>query len=59
VLAEIVRDPAFIAEVNKFNLAAGYAGAEEVRTMVEQAMTALDEKGLAQAREIALERYYQ
>jgi len=59
VLAEIVRDPAFIAEVNKFNLAAGYAGADEVRTMVEQAMTALDEKGLAQAREIALERYYQ
>jgi tripartite-type tricarboxylate transporter receptor subunit TctC len=58
LLAEILRDPAFVAEVKKFNLAAGFAGAEEVRATVEQAMTTLDEKALAELRDIALERYY-
>jgi tripartite-type tricarboxylate transporter receptor subunit TctC len=57
-LAGILRDPAFIAEVQKVNLAAGYASAEEVQATVERAMTTLDEKGLAEMREIALERYY-
>jgi tripartite-type tricarboxylate transporter receptor subunit TctC len=58
-LAEILQDPAFIAEVQKVNLAAGYASAEEVQATVEGAMTTLDEKGLAEMRDIALERYYQ
>jgi hypothetical protein len=40
------------------NLAASYASAEEVRATVEKAMTTLDEKGIADMREIALERYY-
>jgi tripartite-type tricarboxylate transporter receptor subunit TctC len=57
-LAEILRDPAFIAEVQKVNLAAGYASAEEVQATVERAMTTLDEKGLAEMKDIALERYY-
>jgi len=57
-LADILRDPAFIAEVQKVNLAAGYASAEEVQATVERAMTTLDDKGLAEMREIALERYY-
>jgi tripartite-type tricarboxylate transporter receptor subunit TctC len=59
LLADILRDPAFIAEVGKFNLSAGYASADEVRATVERAMTTLDEKGLAEMRDIALERYYQ
>jgi tripartite-type tricarboxylate transporter receptor subunit TctC len=58
-LAEILRDPIFVAEVQKVNLAAGYASAEEVQATVERAMTTLHEKGLAEMREIALERYYQ
>src|SRR5262249_35271387 len=58
VRADILRDPAYIAEVKKVNLAAGYASAEEVRSGVEKAMTSLDEKGLAEMKEIALERYY-
>jgi tripartite-type tricarboxylate transporter receptor subunit TctC len=57
-LAEILRDPAFVAEVQKVNLAAGYASAEEVGATVERAMTTLDDKGLTEMREIALERYY-
>jgi tripartite-type tricarboxylate transporter receptor subunit TctC len=57
-LAEILQDPAFVAEVQKVNLAAGYASAEEVQATVERAMTTLDDKGLAEMKEIALERYY-
>jgi tripartite-type tricarboxylate transporter receptor subunit TctC len=58
-LGEILRDPAFVAEVQKLNLAAGYASADDVRETVERAMTTLDEKGLAEMRDIALDRYYQ
>jgi tripartite-type tricarboxylate transporter receptor subunit TctC len=58
VLGEILRDPTFVAEVGKLNLSAGYASAEEVTATVEQAMTMLDEKGLVEMRDIALERYY-
>jgi tripartite-type tricarboxylate transporter receptor subunit TctC len=57
-LTDVLRDPAYIAEIRKVNLAAGFAGADEVRAAVEKAMTTLDEKGLAEMREIALERYY-
>jgi len=57
-LGEILRDPAYVAEIRKVNLAAGYANAEEVRMMVEKAMTTLDERGLAEMKEIALDRYY-
>ena len=57
-LAGILRDPAYIAEITKVNLAAGFASAEDVRKTVEQAMTTLDEKGLAELKDIALERYY-
>jgi tripartite-type tricarboxylate transporter receptor subunit TctC len=57
-LGEVLQDPAYIAEVQKVNLAAGYASAEDVGQTVERAMTTLDDKGLAEMKEIALERYY-
>jgi len=58
-LAEIIRDPAFVAEAKKLSLSANHAGADEVRATVEQAMTMLDKAGLAEIRQIALDRYYQ
>jgi tripartite-type tricarboxylate transporter receptor subunit TctC len=58
-LAEIIRAPAFVAEAKKLSLSANHAGADEVRATVEQAMTLLDKAGLAEIRQIALERYYQ
>jgi len=58
-LAEIIRDPAFVAETKKLTLSANHAGADEVRATVEQAMTLLDKAGLAEIRQIALDRYYQ
>jgi tripartite-type tricarboxylate transporter receptor subunit TctC len=57
-LAEILRDPAFIAEMKKVNLSAGYLSADEVQASVEKAMTTLDAKGLAEMKDIALNRYY-
>ena len=57
-LADVLRDPAFIAEIKKVNLAAGYLGADEVQAAVEKAMTTLDAKGLADMKDIALNRYY-
>lgn len=57
-LAEILRDPAFIAEMKKVNLSAGYLSAEDVQASVEKAMTTLDAKGLADMKDIALNRYY-
>jgi tripartite-type tricarboxylate transporter receptor subunit TctC len=57
--ADIIRDPAFVAEVKALGLSAHHAGADEVRATIEQAMTALDQAGLAEVRHIALERYYQ
>jgi tripartite-type tricarboxylate transporter receptor subunit TctC len=57
-LADVLRDPAFIAEMKKVNLAAGYLSAEEVRMAVDKAMTTLDAKGLAEMKDIALNRYY-
>jgi tripartite-type tricarboxylate transporter receptor subunit TctC len=54
--AEIIRDPAFVAEAKKLSLSANHAGADEVRATVEQAMTLLDKAGLAEIRQIALER---
>ena len=58
-LAEIIRDPAFVAEAKRLSLSANHAGADEVRATVEQAMTLLDKAGLAEIRQIALDRYYQ
>lgn len=58
VIGEILTDPAFVAEVKKLNLSAGYIGAEQVRATVDSAMTNFDEKGLAEVKEIALKRYY-
>ena len=55
----LIRDPAFVAEARKLSLSANHAGADEVRATVEQAMTMLDKAGLAEVRQIALERYYQ
>jgi len=48
-----------IAEVKKLGLSANHAGADEVRAAIEQAMTTLDQAGLAEVRNVALERYYQ
>jgi tripartite-type tricarboxylate transporter receptor subunit TctC len=58
-LSQIVQDPAFVAEMKKFKLSAGFADAKTVEATVERAMTTLDEKGLAEMKEIALNRYYQ
>ena len=57
--AEVIRDPGFIAEVKKLGLSANHAGADEVGAAIEQAMTTLDQAGLAEVRNVALERYYQ
>ena len=57
-LADVLRDPAFIAEMNKVNLAAAYLSADDVQASVEKAMTTLDAKGLAAMKDIALNRYY-
>jgi tripartite-type tricarboxylate transporter receptor subunit TctC len=58
VLADVLRDPAFIAEMNKVNLAAAYLSADDVQASIEKAMTTLDAKGLAAMKDIALNRYY-
>ena len=58
-LSQILQDPAFIAEMKKFKLSAGFADAKTVEATVERAMTTLDDKGLAEMKEIALNRYYQ
>ncbi len=57
-LAEVLHDPAYVADIKKMNLAAGYASAEEVQASVEKAMTTLDDKGLSEMKQIALERFY-
>jgi putative tricarboxylic transport membrane protein len=54
---EIIRDPAFVAEVKKFSLSANYASSDDVHAAVEKAMT-LDEAAIAEVRQIALDRYY-
>jgi len=56
--AEVIRDPAFIAEIKRLKLSASHAGADAVRAAVEQAITTLDAAGLAEVRDIALNRYY-
>lgn len=57
-LAKVLQDPAFDAEMKKVKLSVGFADAKTVQATVEQAMTALDAKGLAEAKDIALNRYY-
>jgi tripartite-type tricarboxylate transporter receptor subunit TctC len=59
VLGEILQDPAFIADMKKHKLSAGFADAKTVEATVERAMTTLDAKGLAEIKDIALNRYYQ
>ena len=57
-LAEVIGDPGFVAEIKRLKLSANYASADTVRAAVEQAMTTLDAAGLAEVRDIALNRYY-
>jgi len=57
--AEVIRDPGFIAEVKKLGLSANHASADEVSAAIERAMTTVDQAGLAEVRDVALERYYQ
>jgi tripartite-type tricarboxylate transporter receptor subunit TctC len=57
-LASIIRNPEFIAQIKKYSMSANYAGADEIDASVKQAMTTLDDKGIAEVRDIALERYY-
>ena len=57
-LGDILRDPAFVAEVKKVNLAAGYASAEEVQAIGRAGDDTLDDNGLAEMNDIALDRYY-
>jgi tripartite-type tricarboxylate transporter receptor subunit TctC len=56
--AEIIRDPAFVAETAKAKLSVSYASGEQLQIMIGQAMQTLDEKAIAEVREIALDRYY-
>lgn len=58
VFTDVIRDPAFIAEARRVSLSANYASAEEVSATVEHVMTMLDQAGLAEVRNVALERYY-
>ena len=58
VFADVIGDPTFVAEVKRLSLTANYASADEVRGSVEQAMETLDGAGLAEVRDIALNRYY-
>jgi hypothetical protein len=58
-LAQILQDPAFIAEMKKHRLSAGFADARTLEATVERALTTLDAKGLAELKDIALNRYYQ
>ena len=44
--------------MKKVNLSANYLSAEGVQALVEKAMTTLDAKGLAEMKDIALNRYY-
>jgi tripartite-type tricarboxylate transporter receptor subunit TctC len=57
-LASIIRNPEFIAQIKKYSLSANYASAQEIDAAVERAMTTLDDKGIAEVRQIALDRYY-
>jgi tripartite-type tricarboxylate transporter receptor subunit TctC len=57
-LADTLRDPAFIAEMTKVSLAASYLSAADLQASVERAMTTLDAGGLAEMKDIALNRYY-
>jgi tripartite-type tricarboxylate transporter receptor subunit TctC len=57
-LSAVLRDPAFIGEMKKFNLAAGYLSAQDLEAAVEKAMTTLDANELAEMKDIALNRYY-
>jgi tripartite-type tricarboxylate transporter receptor subunit TctC len=56
--AEVIQDPAFVAETKKAMLSVTFASAQRVEAMVADAMATLDEKALAETREIALDRYY-
>jgi tripartite-type tricarboxylate transporter receptor subunit TctC len=56
--ADIIHNPEFLAQIKKYNLSANYARPEEVDASIERAMTTLDDKGIAEVREIALDRYY-
>jgi tripartite-type tricarboxylate transporter receptor subunit TctC len=56
--ADVIRDPAFAAEVKRLSLSVNYASAHEVRAAVDQAMDTLDKAGIAEVRDIALNRYF-
>ena len=57
-LAEIVNDPAFVAETKKIGLSVSWGDAASVGAMVRRVMTGLDAKSLAEIRDITLNRYY-
>ncbi len=56
--ADILADPAVLAEVKKLGLSVSYAPGEAVQGMIAKVMTALDAKGLAEVKDITLNRYY-
>ncbi len=57
-LREILTDPDFIAEAKKLNLSAAFASAGDVADMMARAMKTLDAKGLAEIKDIIVNRYY-
>lgn len=57
-LREILTDPDFIAEAKKMNLSAGYASAGDLGDMMARAIRTLDAKGLAELKDIVVNRYY-
>jgi tripartite-type tricarboxylate transporter receptor subunit TctC len=59
VFAEVIADPAFVAEMKRLSLSASYASADEIGVTVERAMDTLDKAGLAEVRDVAINRYYQ
>ncbi len=56
--AEILTDTAVLAEFKKLGLSVSYAPGEAVQGMMTKVMTALDAKGLAEVKDITLNRYY-
>jgi hypothetical protein len=44
--------------VKRLSLSVNYASAHEVRAAVDQAMDTLDKAGIAEVRDIALNRYF-
>ncbi len=58
LMAQILADPVFLGEVKRMGLSVSYAPGKTVEAMIARVMTALDARGLAEVKDITLNRYY-